>query len=430
MIPSPGKTTAEHSRFDLFSPPILLGVVYFAIYAVGALDVILESIFPSLAMYRLRWKFHGFQGLSVMALLHLLTGYIMFVSGYALPIGRGIAELIPRRFSRLSAGRASGTTVIMFTGTFIILVLYTLTQGYGRFEGAGQRWLENLSLLGEMSLVFYSLGLYRFMLARKSSDNPMSKWDIFFLWGIMAPLQIAISLLIGSRMRTLNLIFMALVAYHYAYKRLTFRFVFALACLIIIIMPTMGLLRESPERRPELTLSYPWETVMGRTSSLEGFTVTFEDLDGAPEPEPFISVITTGLIPRFVWPNKPQSTFAYRFSLWATGKPLALANPSMPGELILLFGQWGGLVAMFGLGIFWKALFELFAGSETNSRSCGFIYPLLLPALLTVEAGFIGPYSVLFRFLAIGTIVFWIVRSMPKVRRRYFQEYREVKLRR
>jgi hypothetical protein len=318
----------------------------------------------------------------------------------------------------------------MFTGTFIVLVLYTLTEGYGRFKGTGQSGLENLILLGEMSLVFYSLSLYRFMLARKSSDSPMSKWDIFFLWGIMVPLQIAISLSIGSRMRTLNLIFMALVAYHYAYKRFTFRFVFALACLIIIIMPTMGLLRESPERRPELTLSYPWETVMGRTSSLEGFTVTFENLDMAPEPEPFISVITTGLIPRFVWPNKPQSTFPYRFSFWVTGNPLAGVSPSMQGEFILLFGQWGGLLAMFGLGIFWRALYELFTGSETYSRSCGFIYPLLLPALLTVEGGFIAPYSLLFRYLAVGTAVFWLVRSVPKVRRRYFQEYREVKLRR
>lgn len=420
MIPLPDKTTAEPSRFDLFSPPILLGVVYFVLYGLGALDILLEQIFPNMAMYRLRWRFYGFQGLSVMALLHLLTGYILFVLGYALPIGRGIAGLIPRRSSRINAGRASVITVIMFSGTFTVLVLFTLTQGYLRFEGTGQSGLENLSLFGEMSLVFYVLSLYRFMLSRKSSDNPMSKWDIFFLWGVMAPLQIGFNLLVGSRTRLMVFIFMTLVAYHYAYKgftfkRFKFRFVFALAyfIIIIIIMPTMGFLRESPERRPELTLSYPWETVMGRTSSLEGFTVTFENLDMAPEPEPFIWIITTGLIPRFIWPNKPQSTSAYRFSFWATGNPLAWVGPSMPGDLILFFGQWGGLLAMFGLGIFWRALFELFAGSEAYSRSCGFIYPLLLPVLLTVEGGFISPYSVLFRYLAIGTAVFWLVRSTP-----------------
>lgn len=396
---------------DLLSPPILLGGMYLFCFALGALDVVLARYYclgP-----RLRDLFYDFHGISFLALFYLLIGYLLFVTGYHLHLGKSIGRLLSTGTMAMNSRRASILTVVMFSTTFGFLVLYVQQVGYGRLQGSGQSRLENLALLGEMSLVPYALGVWRCLSARRFNNSRTSKWGFFFTWGVMLPLQVVLSVLTGMRTRLLTVVSVALAGYHYGYRRLSLRsVVIGLLVMATIIMPIMSLLRSSTQHIYDWNLEYAWESIMGRTSALEGFTVTFEHLDSAPSPDPLWLMVVSGLIPRLVWPNKPVSSWIGRFSTWASGSPVKQLAPALPGELLLYFGYIGGLLAMLVLGIFWRVLFEALLAPGKRPSASAFLYILVLPLLVTsIEQGLVIPYSVVIRFLAVGTVALLFVRE-------------------
>ncbi len=70
----------------------------------------------------------------------------------------------------------------------------------------------------------------------------------------------------------------------------------------------------------------------------------------------------------------------------------------------MLFGYTGGLVAMAVLGLVWRVFIEIARIPDQNADSAH-VWPVLylvaLQTLLTVEIGFVLPYSVLIRFLLV-----------------------------
>ena len=77
---------------------------------------------------------------------------------------------------------------------------------------------------------------------------------------------------------------------------------------------------------------------------------------------------------------------------------------------MLTFGYSGGLLAMFGLGILWRVLYEATIGSGLGTAS-GFIYFSILPSLTEIEAGFVLQYSVVLRFMLVGVLVYWLASA-------------------
>jgi len=83
-------------RFDVLSPPVLLGVTYLALFGMGALDILMVTD----GRLRLRNSFPLYTGISVPALIYLAAGYALFVVGYYVKAGKLIAGLFPIRSRR------------------------------------------------------------------------------------------------------------------------------------------------------------------------------------------------------------------------------------------------------------------------------------------------------------------------------------------
>jgi hypothetical protein len=420
-------------RFDVLSPPVLVGVTYIALFAMSAIDIIVVTD----GRFRLRSEFLLYQGLSIPALTYLAVGYLLFVIGYYVKAGKLIAGLSPIRSGHLRASRIPILTVVIFCFTFAILLAYSYEVGYGRRVGASDTgnggFLDGLVLLGEMSLIPLSLGLYYYWNAKKyardrgnaaanDAERPrVTKGFSFFIWKVMLPLQLGIGIWIGTRSRVVEVVLITLAAYHYTYRRLRVSTLACYAALLIIAVPVLGVVRDNmfngfrPESR--LSLSGAWDSFMDRTSALEAFMIAYDNPDSTPPPDPMWLVLVSGTVPRFLWRNKPGTTFGHDFSVWITGrKNIDGYGPGLPGELMLGFGHLGGLLAMFGLGVFWRILYEATIGAGFGTGSA-FIYFSLLPALTGVEMGFVTQYGLVIRFLLVGLLIYWVAsaRVAPKL---------------
>ena len=414
-------------RFDLLSPPVLMGATYLGLFAMSAIDILINTD----GRPRLRDEFRLYPGLSIPALLYLAGGYLLFVAGYYLRAGQLIARLFPIRSGHLRPSRIPILTVVMFCFTFTILAAYTYMLGYGRrlvtSEGGTGGFLDNLLLLGEMSLIPLALGLYYYWLAKKySSDRAaasgreggrprVSKAFSFFIWRIMLPLQIALGIWIGTRTRVIGVLLIALAAYHYTYRRLRLSMFLGCGALLIVSVPVLGIIRDAmfstSLENTHFTLENAWDSFMARSSALEGFTTAFENPDAVPPTDSLWLTLIGGAVPRFIWRDKPNTTFGHDFSVWLTGNKLAEGfTPALPGELMLSLGYAGGLAAMFGLGILWRVLYEATIGAGLGTGS-GFIYFSILPSLTQVETGFVVQYSLVLRFVLVGLLVYWVASA-------------------
>jgi len=299
--------------------------------------------------------------------------------------------------------RVTVVTTASFVITFGVLVVYTMQVGYGRFEGSGNDALENLSLLGELSLIPCVFSLVRYFQMRSGAPGAqMSGWDRAFLWGVMFPGQLILSAVVGTRSRFVTFIVVAAAAYHYSARRLhPVKIVVASVITLAIVVPALSRIRQTESET--LSVRTGWESLAGRTSAAESLTIIYENLDTAPEPDPFYWTVLTGVVPRFLWPGKPQSLAAERLTYWAVGRRAGWAGPTLPGELLMLFGYAGGLLAMAVLGILWRLLYEV---SRVGERSPAVtLYIVALPTLLTAEVGFVSPYSVLMRFMLVSVLM-------------------------
>jgi len=405
-------------RFDVLSPPVLFGGIYVLLFGLTVIDA---AIVDDPTIYRLRNVFVDFRGISRSALVYVWVGFALFILGYYLPIGKALASLVPGRRSSISAGRASLATVALFSATFLVLLWYAQRFGLGR----GAAFAEDqpttdvlfLQVIGEMSLLYYALGVWRFMLARCPGAPRMSRGDALFVWLVMFPLQVAVSVFGGGRFRLLIVILIILLAYHYGYSRLRARSILVGGLVFVALAaPGVAYLREldlggSPLEKDSY-LVWIWHSVMVRNSSLEGFTVAFENLDSAPQPGEPLWLLFASALPRLFWSDKPISSWQEEFSTWSGGTPGAGFLPSLPGELLLRFGHIGGLIGMLVLGILWRTAFGIFIGSKDRAFEWGFIYLVLFAlGLSTVETGFVIPYGALFRLVMVGLLTFILVRA-------------------
>ena len=400
--------------FDVFSPPVLLGVVFLLLFGIGVIDVYLFDYRD-----RLRSQFLLFRGVSLEPLMYIVLSYGCFVLGYWWKPTGVIRHLrsSPRQWVPF---RVSILTTVSFLFTFTVLVQYTIQVGYGRYQGQGGEALANLSNLGELSMIPYVFSLVRY--AHHRSGEPgsrMSLWDRIFLWGVMFPAQLLLSIVIETRSRVVIVALLVVVAHHYGHRPLRLRAFIAVGVfLLVVVVPILDRFRAVPSTQVLLAPSYnlmAWRSVAGRTSSVETFTIIYENLEETPRPDPLHWSFVMGLIPRFVWPGKPLSTFTERLTLWAVGmRNVSWVGATLPGELLMHLGHAGGLAFMALLGIIWRILKEFARPGERSAWTA--LYVVALPTLLTVEVGFVASYATLTRMLAVGVLLFW-VSTAPAGRR-------------
>jgi hypothetical protein len=227
------------------------------------------------------------------------------------------------------------------------------------------------------------------------------------------PAQVILSIVVETRSRVVTFIVITLVAYHYSAKQLRTRgVIIAGVVTLAVLVPVLGNFRVTGDQ--EFSLEAGWESLARRTSAIESLTIIYENLDTAPDPDPFYWTFVTGLVPRFLWPGKPQSLATERLTYWAVGQRGRWAGPTLPGEFLMLFGYIGGLLAMAMLGAFWRFLREVSRLGESGPWVA--LYVIAVPTLLTVEVGFVSPYSVLMRFMVVAAILFSVSTRLSRAR--------------
>jgi Putative O-antigen polymerase len=384
-----------------------MGVVFLMLFGLGAIDAYVAD-----ETGRLRSQFMFYHGVSLVVVGYLACSFTSFAFGYWLPPAVTVIRHFrpaPRFWVPL---RVTAVTTVSFALTFALLVAYTVQVGYGRYEGQGNDELTNLSLLGEMSMIPYAFGLLRDAQRRSGKGRGyMSGWDRTFLWGFMFPGQLVLSIVIGTRSRVVAVLLMAMAAHNYGASRWRYRTLIAVsAFLLAVVVPVLGLLRANDSSyNPQAV----WDSLAGRTSAVETFAVIYENLDSTPEPDPLYWTVMTGLVPRFLWPSKPQSDASERLTYWAVGVRTSWAGATLPGDFLRHFGYAGGLAGMLVLGLAWRTLVEIARVAEGNAWTA--LYLVALPTLLTVESGFVLPYSVLIRFVAV-TVLMLLASTAPAKR--------------
>lgn len=402
-------------RFDPMSAPVLYGGMYFLLFGLGPIDV---AFFRGVDTYRVGRLFLNFHGISFAALAYVWLGYALFVLGYYLPVGRIVGSVFSTSRLSFSSWRTSIVTAVLFSIAYLVVVLYAQQYGYVRRAITEESDPASfLLIVGDLSLIAFSMGVWHFMLSRRPNGPRMSRKTILFVWGVMLPLQMHLYIWGGTRIRVAFMLLIIMLAYHYGYRRLSGRFLIIGAFIIFgIVMPVIAFVRAPAGNKPALDsvssgFTWVWDSVMQRTSGLEGFTVMWENLDRVPEPDP-LWMIVASVVPRVIWPNKPFSTWSERFSTWASNIPSAQLTPTLTGELLLHFGHVGGLLAMLALGILWRIARSALIGFRPHPFASGFIYICLLTfSLQAIEGGFVIEYGALLRFLVVGLLLLWIVST-------------------
>ncbi len=405
----------QKQQIDLLSPPLMMAGGYLLLFGVGILDILYFD-----DRSRLRMTILFYRGLSWEANVYLALTYVFFVVGYYLtPAGAITRSLKPAQRQWLPQ-RTTLVTTTFFLATFAVLMLYTLQIGYGRYGGGGGETFANLVLLGELSFIPYAFSLVRYVQAKASvAQVAMSQFDRFFLWWVMLPAQLGFSIFIGIRSRAVVVVLMALTAFHYGYKRLELKWFAILGIAILFLaVPLLERLRLDPRAQlllPQESSSFSvraWQSIAGRTSAIETFTVIYENTAIVPEPDPIHWALITGLVPRFLWPGKPVYTFNERLTLWAVGvRDLSWMGPTLPGELLLMLGSAGALAFMGFLGALWRVIKDICRVDEKGGVWI-VLYVVLIRAVMTIEVGFVIPYATLLRYL-LATVLLILVTTVP-----------------
>jgi len=416
----------KHTRHcDFLSVPWMFGANYFLLFGLTAIDAIFDLGRSSI---RARDVFISFHGVSALALAYVWLGYCMFLLGYYLPGGRVIANLIPkgfpfisRRSSFVSQRRFSICIMLLFSLTFPLMISHVQRFGVGGRIAGTEEFdpISSYNFAGDVSFIVYSLGVWQFMLSRRRGADKVPRGYTLFVWGCMFALETIFAIWIGSRTHVVRVLLVAVLAYHYGHRRIRGRVVLVGALVLIafvvplLALPRGGLKGGSPAPDSlQSVVAWGWDSIMKHYSSLESFTVTFERLDSAPQPDSLRMIILGGLVPRAIWPDKPFSTWGYEFSYWVTGYATDAYVATLPGELLLHFGYIGALIAMMVLGILWRTAFTALIRSENRPCRLGFIYIVLLSqALPQMEVGFVGPSSALLRTTVISLLVFFVVST-------------------
>jgi oligosaccharide repeat unit polymerase len=219
-------------------------------------------------------------------------------------------------------------------------------------EWAGFGWARTLiAFLVPINLAYFAIGIRQ--------RRPLGWWAPY---GVHFLLLVGMGLLAGSRSILLNVFILQLLAYNYLYTRVRGQTAGLLATGLLLAAMTLGVLRNIV-RFEGGTFSAVSSTA-DRASSFASFYYGVDPLEIIVNTEhptlaggsTFFSLLTN-VIPRSLWPNKPDTggvffTQNYVGDIW-----LGFSNqtPTFLGEWIINFGWALGIIGFFlsyGLIIF------------------------------------------------------------------------------
>ncbi len=231
-----------------------------------------------------------------------------------------------------------------------------MIQEFGGFEGylssvqlrvvewAGYGWLRSvISLLLPINTAYFAIGLVQ---------NRQKGW-----WAAYAAhfaLLIGISAMSGSRSAILNIFLLQIVIYHYCRARVRWHVGVGMAVALVLAAMVLGAIRETFRYSSSGEM---WRQNAGdRLFSIEQFYYGVDPLQivAATEHLPlahgstFLSLFTN-VIPRTLWPDKPDTGGAFFTKYYAGDAWGGYSNltPTFLGEWIINFGWVVGISGFF-----------------------------------------------------------------------------------
>jgi hypothetical protein len=271
----------------------------------------------------------------------------------------------------------------------------------------------------------FALALWSLYYFSKKHRTRASRWGLFFLF----ILEFGYWLPSGRKEGWMLAIVVPLVARYLAVKRLPPLSVGAAAAALIVVlvpittyyrtaMELIGITGASPTEViveavgaadvvAELDDVSPLRVGLGRFSLVEPVSACirlYENSEFVIAPgQPYL-VAMAALIPRLLWPDKPDLHYGTQFghvsglsypSDWATS-----ISVSFPGEAFLNL-SWGGVLVMFVLGFGFSALYY----AQRRGVRWQFLYLVSLPTLLYIG----GTFAIYFSGLAKLLLFFYLI---------------------
>ncbi len=364
------------------------------------------------------------------AAFYALLGYLAFLAGYYGPLSgklggdRKRQHWIPK-----------GPQFFVALGGIGLLGFLVWAEVFrSRYVGASA--LSGLtSLLGQLSFLFIlAWGLINLIIL--SGKATRSQKYAYFAFMIPATMLIA-QAYVSRKQTTITLVLVPLVAFWYARRKVPWAFLIALfLILVFVLFPLYNAVRFQDwslsvgERLSEtFDTMQNWDgdeymdrsvgSLQSRLALVNSLAVVLRDV-GRWVPyqkgESYLMAPAIILIPRIVWPDKPELSigleFGYRFRVVHATDTLTSIAPSLPGELYWEADLPGILIGMALIGLGTRWFYRRFAyGTPTMSLDRG-IYILLLMRTMVIEGALLAEFAGMIKVLLLLALLKWGCRKM------------------
>lgn len=407
----------QRGRFDLFAPIHVFGGIYFIYFGVGAVWTVQN---PDRVAYDLQ-----ITPFVPRAAFYCLLGYLALLAGYYLPWRR---RELTSRMEEWPRGPVLMTVVgALGLAGYIALALWT------RASWVGASLPGVVSSVGQLSPLFLQAWALAWLLWFSKQGGVGARMVLF---GLFVPGAAFVAYLtVSTKSLLMVLLGVPAISYYYARRRVPWRVLAGLALLLVfVVFPFYNTFRwQDPNLSQTERLERTYQTVQGwqsetyqmfslgtfqrRMAMINSVAVVVRDV-GRWVPyakgETLFDPLLMGLIPRFVWPDKPESVggrdFGRRFRVTNFFSRKTFISPTIPGELYWNFDLPGVVVGMALLGAGMRWAYRRYSESRLTDpirRSIGIVI-LVQVALLggSLAPGLIG----IVRPLVLMEILRWFGR--------------------
>ncbi len=133
--------------------------------------------------------------------------------------------------------------------------------------------------------------------------------------------------------------------------------------------------------------------------------------------ETIVKSIAATVVPRFLWPDKPQAGGKYNLKrFWGYEIRGYSMNIGPIGEAYGNFGKWGGIVYMFFYGLFFNLVLSLLLKRSEKRPTLLCWIPFLFLNAIAVETDLLTTMSSLITALIFMLILMWVFKNFLRTR--------------
>ncbi|MFC1514719.1 O-antigen polymerase [Candidatus Omnitrophota bacterium] len=408
LIVVPSVLKLSKRRLDIFEPVFFFSILFLFFHVIKSIDI---YYFGSRIVTPKSLQSN------IAAIGYALIGYLFFLGGYYMRLGRTIGRRIPV----ISKHDDHANATFVYVGMMIIglVSLFILTHRGG--------FINYITYLNVRAKFFSQRGIYYYFLLfmpisfllwyafsftkRSSFKNGLTV--IFFL------LSLCGTVCTGSRLNVVMLILGTLIIRHYMHKRVNFKFVSLIGIAMVILLVFGGYLRrQGLDPVEKVRLGVERDTI-----SQNVFVNTFhlvarrfyphEELilliDNMPEKLDFqygrsylsaaFYFVPGGIMDRDLKKRLSMGRlFTSTFFPGVEEQGLTTFSPGILGEGYMNFHVFGVITGMFILGVFYRSLYA-YLQSGVSDRQRVLIYAIVLPGMAKiVKGGFVSGIKLLLGF--------------------------------